>query len=34
MASPLSDRIQRRGQQRDRQKNNIFNKQNNNFARA
>ena len=26
--------IQRRGRQRERQKNNRFNKQNNNFARA
>ena len=27
-------KIQRRGRQRERQKNNWFNKQNNNFARA
>ena len=27
-------KIQRRGRQRERQKNNRFNKQNNNFARA
>ena len=27
-------KIQRRGRQRERQKTNLFNKQNNNFARA